>query len=421
MDESTHARSGPLSHVVVLDLSTMLAGPYCTQILADMGARIIKVERLEGKGDFTRHLPPYFVKGASAYYLSVNRNKESVVIDLKRPEGRDLLLRMVQQADVLVENYRPGVMERLGLGYAKLAEVNPRLVLCSISGFGQDGPYKERPAFDMIVQALSGSMSITGEPGHRPVRLGVPLGDLAAGMFGAIGTLAAVARRDVDGKGEHVDVSMLDCQVSMLSYLGQYFLVSGEIPGPQGRGHQSIPTYRSFTCGDDIDVVITANTEKMWQSLCKVLGLADLLQDPRFSTNEDRFRNKEALWKELEAAFLRRSSGEWLERLQAADIPAAPVNTVDRALADPQVRHRNMVVAARHRDGDALPLLGNPIKLSRTACEAVGWPPELGEHTRPVLQELLHLMPQEIATLEAGGVVHCGGSGEGNEIGRADR
>jgi CoA:oxalate CoA-transferase len=410
MDRSTNVRSGPLSQAVVLDLSIMLAGPYCTQILADLGARIIKLERLEGKGDFTRHLPPHFVKGTSAYFHSVNRNKESVVIDLKRPEGRDLFLRLVRQADIIVENYRPGVMERLGLGYAKLAEVNPRIVLCSISGFGQDGPYSERPAFDMIVQALSGSMSITGEPGRRPVRLGVPLGDLAAGMYGAIGALAAVARRDLDGKGQHVDVSMLDCQVSMLSYLGEYFLVSGEVPGPQGRGHQSIPTYRSFTCGDDIDIVITANTEKMWQSLCKALGLPELIQDPRFLVNEDRYRNKEALWKDLEAAFLRRSSAEWLERLQAADIPAAPVNTVDRALADPQVRHRNMVVTARHRDGDTMALLGNPIRMSRTSCETITWPPDLGEHTRPVLEELLGMKPDEVSALEASGVVHCGGS-----------
>ena len=404
----TNTRSGPLSQAVVLDLSIMLAGPYCTQILADLGARIIKLERLEGKGDFTRHLPPHFVKGTSAYFHSVNRNKESVVVDLKRPEGRDLFLRLVQKADIVVENYRPGVMERLGLGYAKLAEVNPRIVQCSISGFGQDGPYSERPAFDMIVQALSGSMSITGEPGRRPVRLGVPLGDLAAGMFGAIGALAAIARRDVDGKGQHVDVSMLDCQVSMLSYLGEYFLVSGEVPGPQGRGHQSIPTYRSFTCGDDIDIVITANTEKMWQSLCKVLGLPELVQDPRFLVNEDRYRNKEALWKDLEAAFLRRSSAEWLERLQGADIPAAPVNTVDRAMVDPQVRHRNMVVTAQHRDGDTMQLLGNPIKMLRTACETITWPPELGEHTRPVLEELLRMSSEEVSALETSGVVYCG-------------
>ncbi len=408
MESSVNAGSGPLSHVVVLDLSSFLAGPYCTLVLGDLGARIIKFERLEGKGDYTRHLPPHFVKGTSAYFHSVNRNRESVVIDFKKPEGRDLFLRLVPRADIVVENYRPGVMERLGLGYEKLAEVNPKIVLCSISGFGQDGPYRERPAYDMIVQALSGSMSITGESHRRPVRLGIPLGDLAAGMFGAIGALAALERRKVDGRGQHVDVSMLDCQVSMLCYLGQYFLTSGDVPTTQGRGHVSIPTYRSFTCGDDIDVVITANTEKMWQSLCKVLGRAELARDPRFLTNEDRFRNKEALWKELDAAFLERPSTEWLECLQEGDIPAAPVNTVDRALADPQVRHRNMVVTAQHPDGDTMSMLGNPIKMTRTPCEAITWPPELGEHTRPVLEQLLGMSSEEISRLEASGAIYCG-------------
>ncbi len=399
---------GPLSHVLVLDLSTFLAGPYCTQILSDLGARVIKVERSEGRGDYTRHLPPHFVKGTSAYFHSINRNKESVVIDLKRPEGRDLFLRLARRGDVVVENYRPGVMDRLGLGYAALARVNPRIVLCSISGFGQDGPYRERPAYDMIVQALSGSMSITGEPGRPPVRMGIPLGDLAAGMFAAVGALAALARRDLDGMGQHVDVAMLDCQVSMLCYLAQYYLVSGEVPGPQGRGHVSIPTYRSFTCGDGVDVTITANTEKMWQSLCRMLELPELLRDPRFATNEDRCRYKEALWQELERAFLRRPSTEWLAHLEQFDIPAAPVNTLDRALADAQVRHRQMVVTARHPDGETLPLLGNPIKLSRTPREAVTWPPELGEHTRPVLEELLGLSPEEISAAEACGAVSGG-------------
>jgi crotonobetainyl-CoA:carnitine CoA-transferase CaiB-like acyl-CoA transferase len=396
--------------VVVLDLSSFLAGPYCTLVLGDLGARVIKFERLEGKGDYTRHLPPHFVKGTSAYFHSVNRNRESVVIDFKKPEGRDLFLRLVPRADIVVENYRPGVMERLGIGYEKLAEVNPKIVLCSISGFGQDGPYRERPAYDMIVQALSGSMSITGESGRRPVRLGIPLGDLAAGMFGAIGALAALERRNIDGRGQHVDVSMLDCQVSMLCYLGQYFLTSGEVPGTQGRGHVSIPTYRSFTCGDDIDVVITANTEKMWQSLCKVLGLPELIDDPRFVTNEDRFRHKEALWKELEAAFLRRPSAEWLELLQQGDIPSAPVNTVDRALADPQVRHRKMVVTAQHREGDAMSMLGNPIKMTRTPCEEITWAPELGEHTRPVLEELLGMSSDEVSRLAGSGAIYCGGA-----------
>ena len=402
-------RSGPLSHVLVLDLSTFLSGPYCTQILGELGARIIKIERPEGDGDYTRHLPPHFVNGTSAYFLSTNCNKESVALDLKRPEGRDLFLRLVRQADIVVENFRPGVMERLGLGYAALAEANSRVILCSISGFGQDGPYCERPAYDMIVQALSGSMSVTGEQGQPPVRMGIPLGDLSAGMFGAIGALAALSRRAVDNIGQHVDVAMLDCQISMLCYLAQYYLVSNEVPGPQGRGHLSIPTYRSFRCGDGIDITITANTDKMWQSLCTTLGVSHLLRDARFATNEDRNQHKEALWVELESAFLQRPSAEWLKQFELADIPAAPVNTIDRALADTQVQHRNMVVKVE-RDGDSLSFLGNPIKLSRTPADAITWPPDLGEHTQAVLRELLTLSAEEIAELETRGVVSSGGA-----------
>ncbi|UCC86088.1 MAG: CoA transferase [Anaerolineales bacterium] len=405
MVPSTNARSGPLSDLLILDLTLFMAGPYCTQILADLGARVLKIER--ETGDYTRTLPPHFVKGNSAYFHSLNRNKESVVLDLKAPKGRDVFLRLVQEADIVFENFRPGVMERLGLGYSQLAEANPRIVLCSISGFGQDGPYRERPAYDMIVQALSGSMSITGEPGRRPVRLGIPLGDLAAGMFGAIGALGAFIESKASGQGQHIDVSMLDCQINMLSYPAVYYLVAGDLPGPQGRGHISIPTYRAFTCADNVDVCVTATTEKMWKSLCQMLGMPELVSDPRFITNEDRHRNKEALWEQLDAAFLQRTSQEWLQQLQEFDVPAAPVNTVDRALADVQVQHRNMVVTAQHPDGDTMQLLGNPVKMSRTPGNPCNWPPDVGEHTRLVLQDTLGMTPDEVAALEADGIVFC--------------
>lgn len=405
MVPSTNARSGPLSDLLILDLTLYMAGPYCTQILGDLGARVIKIER--ETGDYTRTLPPHFVKGNSAYFHSLNRNKESVVLDLKETRGRDLFLRLVQEADIVFENFRPGVMERLGLDYPQLAEANPRIVLCSISGFGQDGPYRERPAYDMIVQALSGSMSLTGEPGRRPVRLGIPLGDLAAGMFSAIGALAAFVESKASGLGQHIDVSMLDCQINMLSYPAVYYLVADDLPGPQGRGHISIPTYRSFTCADNVDVIVTATTEKMWKSLCQMLGIPELIDDPRFITNEDRHRNKEVLWEQLDAAFLQRTSQEWLQQLQEFDVPAAPVNTVDRALTDRQVQHRNMVVTAHHRDGDTMQLLGNPVKMSRTPGRACNWPPDLGEHTRLVLQDLLGITPDDIAALEADGIIFC--------------
>ncbi len=395
--------AGALSHLVVLDLSQWMSGPYCTQILADLGARVIKIE--PPAGDPTRELPPHFVKGNSAYYHSLNRNKESIALDLKRPRGRELFLGLVERAHLVVENFRPGVMERLGLDYPKLAQVNPRIVLCSISGFGMDGPYRERPAFDAIVQALSGGMSITGEPGQRPVMSGIRLGDLASGMFGAIGALAALAHCEATGHGQQVDVSMLDGQISMLSYPAVYYLVSGEIPMPQGRGHVSIPTYRAFPCADGMDVLVTANTEKQWQSLCEVLEMPELAKDPRFLTNETRLQNKEALWERLEAAFLRHSADDWIERLLSFNVPAAPVNSVARALADPQVRHRNMVVAVRHPEGDTMELLGNPVKLSHTPGESFAWPPNLGQHTRLVLGELLQLSSEELDALQASGVI----------------
>lgn len=394
---------GALSHVIVLDLTCWMGGPYCTQILADLGARVIKVEPLAG--DPTREVAPHFVKGTSAYFHSLNRNKESLSVDLKTPQGRELFVELVKRAHVVVENFRPGVMSRLGLAYSQLADVNPRIILCSISGFGQDGPYRERPAFDAIVQALSGGMSITGEPEGRPVMSGIRLGDLASGMFGAIGTLAALAHCEVTGEGQQVDVSMLDGQVSMLSYPAVYYLLSGEMPVPQGRGHVSIPTYRAFTCSDGVDVLVAANTEKMWQSLCAVLELPALPEDPRFRSNDDRLRNKEELWTFLEGAFLRHTADDWMERLLGHDVPAAPVNSVPRALVDPQVRHRNMVVSSHHPDGDTMELLGNPVKLSRTPGETFTWPPELGQHTRAVLQEFLGVSSVELDALEAAKVI----------------
>jgi crotonobetainyl-CoA:carnitine CoA-transferase CaiB-like acyl-CoA transferase len=266
--------TGPLSHVTVLDMTQFLAGPYGSQILGDLGARIIKIETPDG--DITRNTPPYFHQGESAYFISVNRNKESLVLNLKEPGGRELFLDLVKKADVVLENYRPGVMKRLGIDYPALRAANPRIVMCSISGFGQDGPYRDRPAYDIIIQAISGGMSLTGEEGGKAVRAGIPLADLSAGMFGAIGVLAGLAKVNASGEGGYFDVSMMDCQVSMLTYQAAYYLMSGEVPGLQGRGHRSLTTYRAYLCGDGIEIVVAANSEKMWESLCAVVGLPDL-------------------------------------------------------------------------------------------------------------------------------------------------
>lgn len=398
------SRSGPLRNITVIDLTTFLSGPYATQILGDLGAEVIKVEA-PGKGDATRILPPHMVHGDSAYFHSTNRNKKSLCLNLKDPRGRQILLDLIAKADVLVENFRPGVMDRLNLSPQALLEQNPRLVVCQLTGFGQDGPYRLQPAYDMIVQALSGGMSLTGAKEGRPVRAGVPLGDLSAGMYAVIGTLAALEERHVTGQGQVIDVSMLDAQISMLSYQAQYYLVSGNVPGRQGAQHESIPTYRSFMCGDGLEVVITANTEPMWVSLCKVLGLPELIEDPRFVDNRMRLNNRAALWDILDPAFAARPSTEWLPLLVEEGIPSARVNTIDQALDDPQVKSRHMRAEARAADGRSLPITGDPVKFPAHGERDFVIAPRLGEHTADLLDDRLGLSAEEIDGLVRDGVV----------------
>lgn len=397
---------GALAGIRVLDLTQFLAGPYATQILGDLGAEVIKLEA--PAGDWSRTLPPHFVGEDSAYYLSINRNKKSIVVDMKSPEGVALVRRLAARSDMLFENFRPGVLDRLGLTYAALSAENPGLVWCSISGFGQDGPDRDRPAYDMIVQALSGGMSMTGEPGRPSVRAGIPLGDLSAGMFAVIGGLAALQERQRSGRGQFVDVAMLDCQVSMLTYQAAYFLHSGKPPGRQGRGHDSIPTYRGFNAAAGSELVITANTERMWQSLCEVLGVPELTKDPRFTRNEDRYANRDALWPIIEAAFIARPAKEWVPLLLEAGIPVAEVNNLADALDNPQVRHRDMVLELAGPDGARVRVVGNPVKMSRTARDGHEYPPGLGGDTREVLGSVLGLTDGEIERMVAAGVVKDG-------------
>jgi CoA:oxalate CoA-transferase len=382
----TAASSPPLEGVRVIDLSMFLAGPYCTQQLADLGAEVIKIEPRQG--DSTRVLPPHFHEGESLYFLSTNRSKKGMSIDLQQAQGREILYRLVATADVVVDNFRPGIMAKLGADYETLMQVNPRIICCSISGFGQDGPYASRPAYDMIVQALSGGMSITGEPGGRPVRAGIPIGDICAGLHAVIGIQAALRERERSGKGQFIDISMLDVQVAMLSYQGVYHLFSGEVPGGQGRGHASIPTYASFQAGDKRDVLICANTEKMWVALCEVLDLPGLPTDARFLTNELRHTHRGELEPLLEQAFSARSRTDWLDLLNARGVPCAPVNSIADALEDPQVRHRGMVDKIEHTLGGEVGVLGNPIKMSRSPGAAFRSPPLFGEHTNEILRDL---------------------------------
>ena len=393
----------PLAGVRVLDLTQFLAGPFATQILGDLGAEVIKLEA--PSGDWSRSLPPHFVGPDSAYYLSVNRNKKSVVADMKSADGLALVKRLVGASDVVMENFRPGVLDRLGLVYEELAEENEGLIWCSISGFGQNGPDRDRPAYDMIVQALSGGMSMTGEPGEPAVRAGIPIGDLCAGMYGTIGVLAALEARRRTGKGRLVDVAMLDCQVAMLCYQAAYFLHSGNEPGRQGRGHASIPTYRSFDAGNDTELVITANTERMWRALCGVLGREELADDPRFATNDDRYANRFELWPVLEAAFQERDADAWVPLLLEAGIPVGRVNTLGAALSNPQIVQRDMVLELTAADGRRVRVAGNPIKFADDVPPQAGFPPLLGQDTRGVLADVLGLGEEEIEAALAAGIV----------------
>jgi crotonobetainyl-CoA:carnitine CoA-transferase CaiB-like acyl-CoA transferase len=390
--------------VRVLDLSRMLAGPYGSMLLADMGAEVIKIEEPDG-GDPMRVMgPPFLAGGESAYFLSINRNKKSVALDLTQTAGRDVFLALAAHADVVWENFRPGVMERLGLGYATLAAANPRLILCSISAYGQDGPYRDWPAFDLALQAMGGAMSITGEEGGKPVRMGLPMGDLAGGVFGAFAVAGSLFRRARTGQGAHVDLSLLDCQVSLLTYMAQYFWADGRVPGPMGSGHASVVPYQALATGDG-HLIVAVFAEKFWGGFCRAVEHPEWQADPRFATNRDRVANRAALMTLVADAFASRSTEDWLARLHAAGVPAAPILGVDRVLSDPQVRHRRMVVEVEHPRLGALSTLGTPVKIDGAMQLTVTAAPGLGEHTDQVLGSWLKYPAERLGALRRDGVV----------------
>jgi CoA:oxalate CoA-transferase len=398
--------SPPLRGLLVLDMTQVLSGPYCTQVLGDLGAEVIKLEAPQG--DLARAMQPHFVGPDSVYFVSLNRNKRSVVVDLKTAEGVALVARLAASCDVVIENNRPGVLARLGLRADELRRQNPKLIWCAISGFGQDGPYRDKPAYDMIVQALAGSMSLTGEPGGRPVRAGIPIGDIAAGLYAAIAILAALNRRNATGQGETIDISMLDCQAAMLTYQAAYFLHAGQVPARQGSGHDFIPVYRSFTARDGKDFVVCAITETNWQALCRVLQKPALADDPRFATNRDRYQNRTALWAMLEDDFKARPAAAWVALCEQESIPVAVVASIDQVVADPQIRHRHMVAELTAPDGRHAQVMGNPIALADTPAPAPRFPPRLGENTAEVLRDVLGLKAGEIDELVRKGVVKVG-------------
>jgi len=378
---------GPLSHLRVLDFTQRLAGPYGTQMLGDMGADIIKLE--PPGGDPTHKTPPHYVQGESTYYLSFNRNKRSIIVDLKKPEARDVVRRLIAKSDVMIENNRPGAMARLGLAYDDLKKDFPSLVYCSISGFGQTGPDAQRGALDPIVQAMAGVMSLTGERGGRSTRAGIPVGDICAGMYAAFGVLAALLRREKTGLGDFVDISMLDVQVAMLGYQAAVYLQSGEVPGLQGRTHDSYALSYCVTARDGVDVMIAANGQKPFEALSKLIDRADLIEDARFRTPQDRNRNKIELRAEIDKGCLTVASADIIACLHGVGAPAAVINSIDRAFAEPQVLHRDMLLELHGAGaGDIARVAGDPVKLTEAPRECYDYPPHAGEHTCAVLKEL---------------------------------
>ena len=392
----------PLDGIRILDLSILLAGPFGTQILGDLGAEIIKIER-PPKGDSSRHMPPHFIGGESAYYLSMNRNKKSITLDLKQPEGIEIFRDMVKQADVVWDNFRPGVMERLGIDYARVREINPKIVSCSISGFGQHGPYRERPAFDLVVQAMGGVMSYTGEEDGQPVRMGAPLGDLGGGIFGAMGVLAALQERHRTGVGQMVDIAMLDVQISLQIYRALYYWLAGEIPTPVGAGHVSAVPIDLFHTADH-GVVIDANTEEVFARLCKALGRPEWTIDPNFKDRMARWHNKKELLKAIQNILLTKTRAQWLEILIEHEVPCGPVNSVADILNDRHVVERPMMVTTQHPTAGELKLLGSPMKFPAHGELPVQPPPLLGQHTSEVLSGLLGLSADRLQALKAKGV-----------------
>lgn len=391
-----------LEGILVLDLTRVLAGPFCTMQLADLGARVIKIETPR-HGDDARTYGP-FLNGESIYFASLNRNKESLVLDLKREAGRQIFLRLVELADILVENFRPGTMENLGLGYSKLRDLNNRLIYAACSGFGQTGPYRHKPAYDVIVQAMGGVMSLTGQPGGEPTRVGASIGDITAGLYTTIGILAALRACDRTGLGQLVDVGMMDCQVAILENAIARFEATGEVPRGIGNRHPSITPFTSVKARD-ADLVVAAGNDALWRKLCQAIGRQDLEKDPRFSTNEQRTQNAEVLGRILGEVFASRTRAEWLSVLEGAGVPSGPINTVADIMSDPQVEARQMIVEVDLPAAGPVRLAGSPLKLSGHPSQDSRPSPSLGQHTRPVLRDLLGLSDVEIDRLAEKGVI----------------
>jgi CoA:oxalate CoA-transferase len=393
-----HPTRGPLAGLTVVDLTWVLSGPFASMVLADLGADVIKVER-PPYGDVARTTGPY-IGDWSTYFFSINRGKKSMVLDLKKPEGRDLFLRLAEKADVVMENYTPGTMDRLGVGYETLSARNPRLIYAATSGFGQTGPDRDRPALDIIVQGMGGIMSITGEPGGPPVRPGISQGDITAGLYAAIGILAALQERERSGKGQIIDISMLDCQIAILENAFARYFAAGEVPKPIGTRHPLATPFQAFPTKDGwIVVALSWGVENQWELFCATIGRADLIGDPRFDTPGLRTKHHAELEPILNEALRKKTTAEWLREFDAIGLPCGPLNDIPSAAAHPQVKAREMLVDVEHPDGFSLKIADTPVKLDRTPGGIQGPPPALGQHTDEVLARLLGLSAEEIKAL----------------------
>lgn len=397
-----------LDGVRVLDLSRVLAGPWATQTLADLGAEVIKVER-PGAGDDTRSWgPPFVAGGDAAYFLCANRNKRSITIDFTKPAGAELVRRLARRAHVVVENFKVGGLSKYGLDYASLSALNPALVYCSITGFGQSGPYAERAGYDYLIQAMGGLMSVTGQadgtPGAEPMKVGVAVADLFTGLYAAIATLAALRHAERTGEGQHIDMALFDCQAAMLANQAANYFASGAPPQRMGNAHPNIAPYQVFQA-EDGHLVLAVGNDRQFSAFCRAAGLADLAADPRFSTNAARVRHRAALAERVGAALAQRPVAAWISALEAEGVPCGPINRIDQTFADPQAQARGLAQTLTRSDGHTVTTVASPLRLSRTPPTEHRAPPRLGEDTDAVLGAALGLAPGEIAALRADGTI----------------
>ena len=403
----TDKPTGPLSGLRVLDLTRVLAGPTCTQMLGDLGAEVIKVER-PGAGDDTRGFAPPFWPGTeeSAYFLGANRNKKSVALDIAKPEGQAVVHRLLAEGgcDVLVENFKVGALAKYGLAWEQLQPKHPRLIYCSITGFGQTGPYAPRPGYDALVQAMGGIMSLTGAPDGPPQKVGVPVADLFAGLYGCIGLLAALNHRNATGQGQRVDIGMLDTHVAWLANQGMNYLATGENPPRLGNQHPNIAPYQEFPTKDGY-IILAVGNDPTFERFCKNFGQERLLADERFATNAKRVENRNLVTETLTPVMRSKTTAEWIEALEALKIGCGPINTLEQVFADPQVKARGCVVEMPHASGETVRVIANPVRLSATPPAYNSAPPTLGQHTDEILREKLGIGGPELADLRSNGIV----------------